>query len=113
MITDEQIRQLQRKWVYVLYGNENDVHGLIPFARELIALAQQVKPLEFKQHGHRIYATTNFGDYFVEETMEGHAYEFESDESELVYDTEEEAIEAANEDYQRRVLSCLVNGGME
>ena len=49
MITDEQIRHLQRKWVYVLCGNENDVHGLIPFARELIALAQQVKPLTDEQ----------------------------------------------------------------
>lgn len=41
MITDEQIRKIQEDKIWMLYGNFGDIRGVIEFARELIALAQQ------------------------------------------------------------------------
>ena len=92
MITDEQLDLLYDKHSNK-YG-EQSIPEWYAFCRELIALAQQVKPLEFFiGDDGRATAETPFGTYRVNHTLD-------------------EAIAVANEDYQRRVLQCLVHGGV-
>ena len=114
MITDEQLDLLYEKHSNK-YGEQSipDDGRIEEFARELIALAQQVKPLGFR----RIDKTTKkadsvFGPYFICDYIDGvrMALPEEINYYGRGYTTEAEAIEAANEDYQRRVLSCLVWG---
>jgi len=78
------------------------------FAREIIELAQQVKPLEFVQDDDGdLVAKSPMGKFHVlKMVLSGFVYNGKS------YPTEYEAIEAANEDYRKRVLSCLVWGGV-
>lgn len=73
--------------------------------------AQQIKPLEFEKAGYWVKADCSFGRYVVSDEagiwqifLNGNVFECE-------YINKAEAIEAAKEDYQRRVLSCLVHGG--
>ena len=138
MITDEQIWQIAKKYLCSVgshYINEMampDDGRIEEFTRELIALAQQVKPLEFIKQEFRVPVGPNAhlvadcitGKYMIHRV----AYpviakmlyffagpEFGTHTSYLErekFDTEAEAIEAANADYQRRVLSCLVHGGV-
>ena len=128
MITDEQIKQLAVSCGFKLTNETGD--DLKPyvyeFARELIGMAQQVKPLEFVecniQYRDRpaayLKAETPLGKYTI------HKYKYFGDQFATNYfytgpgssgkavAAEATAIEAANEDYQRRVLSCLVHGGV-
>lgn len=115
MITDEQIKQLAVSCGFKLTNETGD--DLKPyvyaFARELIALAQQVKPLEVGtwpsgiKHAHTRFGTYSFCEHVNEVRM---SLPEEINYYGRGYKTLDEAIAAANEDYQRRVLSCLVNG---
>lgn len=113
MITDEQIMQIAKNYIRHVgshYINELAIpdNGMIEgFARELIALAQQIKPLEFQDNGYGVLvAESPMGQVRI---IGGRRYLRYSGKS---FDTEAEAIEAANEDYRKRILSCLVWGGV-
>lgn len=92
------------------------------FAWEGWQAAQKVKPLNFEDDGHGgVYAQTLIGIYDIYHTSEdrelvpeGEGYYFERNCRIIkgVYATQDEAIEAANADFRKRVLSCLVNGGV-
>lgn len=105
---DEHIKQLAVKHGFKLTNEAGD--DLKPyvyeFARNLIALAQQIKPLEFVQDsvGDLVAKSTMGNFYVLKMILSGFVYNGKP------YKTEAEAIAAANEDYQRRVLSCLVWG---
>lgn len=115
MITDEFID----KWSDRIDGIDNDIRE---FIGEITKLAQQVKPLEFKRMHGAVFAHTEIGDYEIFHTSDdvdgrpdgdGYYYELANSGALETYPTEAEAIAAANADYQRRVLSCLVWGGVE
>ncbi len=110
MISDEQINELYKHHIGV------PLHGVINFSRELIALAQEVKPLDFIPLDHTNIikqADTVCGEYFTHDYFVEFRMALPGDTYyNRIYSTEEEAIEAANADYKRRVLSCLVNGGV-
>lgn len=138
MITDEQIMQIAKNYIRHVgshYINELAIpdNGMIEgFARELIALAQQVKPLQFIKQEFRVPVGPNA--HLVADCITGKylihmaAYpviakmkyffsgpEFGTHTSYLErekFDTEAEAIEAASADYRKQVLSCLVHGGV-
>ena len=120
MISDEQIKQALEaagvEFQYFTHARTNaqmcTTEGSISFdliangVRALIALAQEVKPLEFKQDEDGDYcAKTILGEYWI---YAGKMFIFRR----LELKTLEEAIEAANADFRKRVLSCLVNGGV-
>ena len=106
MITDEQITQIADKH-HEMWGYQTKSQ-FIAMCREIIALAQQVKSLEFVQDDYGdLVAKSPMGKFHVlNMVLSGFVYNGKS------YPTEYEAIEAANEDYQRRVLQCLVHGGV-
>lgn len=116
MITDEQIKQLAVSCGFKLTNETGD--DLKPyvyeFARELIALAQQVKPLEWVEVSDALKVVkTICGEYAVFNSITVVSAKFADDEYySRLFRTEAEAIEAANEDYQRRALGCLVHGGV-
>lgn len=89
--------------------------SLLRFCHELIALAQEVKPLELVplpsgiKQAHTQFGAYSFCAYIDEVRM---ALPEEANYYDKGYKTEAEAIEAANADYRKRVLSCLVNGGV-
>lgn len=108
MINDEQIKQVFVQHGFKLSNESGD--DLKPYvykaARDLIALAQEVKPLVFKQDEDGDYcAKTILGEYWI---YAGKMFIFRR----LELKTLEEAIEAANADFRKRALSCLVNGGV-
>lgn len=128
MISDEQIKQvlestgIEFKHITNKHTNRQvcTTTGIVEFnrissgIRELIALSQEVKPLDFV----RIDTTTKkadtaFGPYFICDYIDEvrMALPEETNYFGRGYKTEEEAIEAANIDNRRRVLGCLVNGG--
>ena len=119
MITDEQLDLLYEKHSNK-YG-EQSIPEWYAFCRELIALAQEVKPLEFESDEDGDYvafsafssdedgdyvAVSAFGRHFLYLSFTGKTYQYNNTR----YNTLDEAIEAANADYRRRVLSCLVWG---
>lgn len=111
MITDDTFYDMAER-----LADDYDMHGdiraitftpdqFIKYSRELIALAQQVTPLEFERDDDGDYcARTAFGHFRIY-TGRDFKYHFDT------YKTLEEAVTAANEDYRRMVLNCLVNGG--
>lgn len=115
MIPDEQIKQLAVSCGFKLTNETGD--DLKPyvyeFAGDVIALAQQVKPLVWTDLKHITgkKAETCFGNYYVSKIDALPYRTVYIGEGEFDYaDTEAEAISAANEDYRKRVLSCLVWG---
>jgi hypothetical protein len=110
MISDEQINELYKHHIGV------PLHGVINFSRELIALAQEVKPLDFIPLDHTNIikqADTVCGEYFIRNYFDESCLALPGDSYyKRTYNTEAEAIEAANVDYRKRVLSYLVNGGV-
>lgn len=114
MITDEQILTTFNKHPKMPLDQPLCIYtdNLIRDARTLIALAQQIKPLEFEKAGYWVKADCSFGRYVVSDEagiwqifLNGNVFECE-------YINKAEAIAAANEDYRKRVLSCLVHGGV-
>lgn len=135
MITDEQFEACRLAANESYKRHKGSIRGQIitpeddwewHFARELIALAQQIKPLEFVECSIQyrdlpaayLKAETPLGNYTI------HKYKYFGDQFATNYfytgpgnggksfASESTAIEAANEDYQSRVLSCLVWGGV-
>lgn len=128
MIGDEQIKQeLEAAGVefqYFTHARFNKqmctTEGSVSFdliangVRALIALAQEVKPLVFNREHGCLWCKTSIGEYSIHPYAPDNGYVVELDESQEdddVYETEGKAIEAANIDFRKRVLSCLVNGG--
>ena len=121
MISDEQ-RNAFEKWAtsqQFCLGRFNSVDEYMNdnthFAWEGWQAAQKVKPLDFV----RIDTTTKkadtaFGPYFICDYIDEvrMALPEETNYYGRGYKTEDEAIEAANIDNRRRVLGCLVNGGV-
>ena len=134
MITDEQ-RKAFEQWYMVQFGDKDmqtTESGNYFYVRHAAAwkswqAAQQVKELDFtdatvegwaiggwaKSKCYR--AKSSIGTYNVYD-VEGqngrycfYSFDYESSDN---YQTLDEAIEAANADYRKRVLSCLVNGGV-
>lgn len=74
----------------------------------------EVKPMEWGSYG----ADTPFGSYTVSENFDDkwewtfHCYPYGSPDD-TVYDTEAEARQAAQADYERRIRSALRTGGSE
>lgn len=134
-ITDEMIKEAAVKRGFKLTNEtEDDLKPYVyEFARELIALAQQVKPLVFvKRQFHvpvgpdaHLVADCITGKYLIHmvayPVIAKMKYFFSGPEfgthtnyyERKQFNTEAEAIAAANEDFQRRVLSCLVWGGCD
>ena len=134
-IRDEQIKQALEaagvEFQYFTHARTNaqmcTTEGSISFdliangVRALIALAQEVKPLDFKRLHGAVFAHTEIGDYEIFHTSDdvdgkpdgdGYYYELANSGGLETYTTEAEAIEAANADFRMRVLGCLVNGGV-
>lgn len=89
---------------------------LLKGIRELIALAQEVEPLKFRREHGCLWCKTSIGEYSIHLHDVDGGYVFELEECEqdaCVYGTEEQAIEAAQQDYARRVRSGLKYGGGE
>ena len=125
MITDEQ-RKAFEQWYMAQFGDKDmqtTESGNYFYVRHAAAwkswqAAQQVKPLEFERDEFGcLSAESQFGDYEIFNYGQRYGgyegYSFEGpDRISKVVKTEVEAIAAANQDYQRRVLSCLVHGGV-
>ena len=130
MITDEQFEACRIAANESYRRHKNSARGQIVtpeddwewhFVRELIALAQEVKPLDFeRQSDGTLLARHPLGYYEVFRYEEKYrnrndctGFSFESHcYISKVKETEDEAIEAANIDFRKRALSCLVNGGV-
>lgn len=111
-ITDEQIREIFNSHKVNL--STPDINPAIyDAARDLIALAQEVRPLEWVDN----YAKTPFGqyeiDFYDDEHSAGFFFKTELFEDDFLHQTEEEAQKAAQADFNRRVLANLVHGGNE
>ena len=107
-ITDEMIKELAADTLL------SEGH-FSTFAYALIELAQEVGELEFYRLGSRLVCKTPIGKYSILKLQYRHGYWAAFDEfnvTDEVFDTEEEAIAAANASYKRRVLQCLVHGGV-
>jgi len=114
MIPDEQIKQLAVSHGFKLTNETGD--DLKPyvyeFTRDIIALAQQIVEPTWRLVSGYMVTETGIGTYAIDHDAGYYMIIFNDDKYRALYDTEAEAIEAANADYQRRVLSCLVNGGV-
>lgn len=124
MISDEQIKALAVARGFKLTNETGD--DLKPyvyeFARDLIALAQQIKPLEFVECSIQyrdlpvayLKAETPLGNYTIHKYKyffaANYFYSGPGNGGKSVA-AEATAIEAANEDYRKRALSNLVHGG--
>lgn len=110
MITDEMIRK-----IFVFYNE--DTYTLekydLAIARDLIALAQEVRPLVFAQSGvSSKTANTNYGPYSICNFIDELRAAFPEDKYYArKFESEAEAIAAAQADFNRRVLENLTHGG--
>ena len=110
MITDEQITKIADKH-HEMWGYQTKSQ-FIAMCRELIALAQQVQEPTWRIVSGYMVTETGIGTYAIDHDGGYYMIIFNDDKYRALYATEAEAIAAANEDYQRRVLSCLVWGGV-
>lgn len=112
MITD---KELLETWPSCSDMDINDKK--IWFARQVIRMAQEVRPLVFGRKHTVLRSQTSFGEYtiYYYNPDEGYVIELSSSEEEIgdVYETEAEAIAAAQADFNRRVLENLTHGGAE
>lgn len=114
MITDGQIKQLAVSCGFKLTNETGD--DLKPyvyeFTRDIIELAQQVKPLDwvFLDH-YQTWISRGFDyDYIIPEA--GDCYHLHYGDDVLCSSNSIDGLKkAAQQDYQRRVLSCLMYGG--
>lgn len=130
-MNDEQIKQVLEsagvEFQYYVHARTNkqvcttagsiDFNKIANGIRELIALARQVKPLDWQRRNTGWYAATDFGVYFLDEVGLDYRVklvEIPSNATEIIahkINGMDNAKEAAQQDYRRRVLSCLANGG--
>lgn len=112
MITDEQIKQLAVSCGFKLTNETGDdlKSYVYEFARELIALAQQVKPLDWVfLDRYQTWISHGF-DYDFIIPVAGDCYHLHYGDDVLCSSNSIDGLkEAAQQEYQRRVLSCLVN----
>lgn len=123
-ITDEQIMQVAEAYirnVSDLFVSENaipNIGSIEEFARDVITLAQQVKPLEWHRRDTGWYASTPFGTYFLDEIDFDYnvkLVETPTGSTEIVgrrINGMDDAKEVAQQDYQRRIWECLAFGGV-
>ena len=116
MITDEQIKQLAVSCGFKLTNETGD--DLKPyvyaFARRLIAMAHEVKPLEWRYDRKAFYfayAYTSVGKYEIDDFDSSFMVSFGYVCIAQNMKTDADAISAANADFKQRVLGCLVHGG--
>ncbi len=116
MITD---KELLENWPSRSDMDINDKK--VWFARQVIRMAQEVRPLPFtKEHGV-YFLNTDFGQCHVAHSngdWKWYALFMSNDfpyerTSYKGFETEAEAIAAAQADFNRRVLQNLVHGGVE
>lgn len=74
--------------------------------------AQEVNEPVWRLVSGYMVADTDIGQYTIDYDAGYYTIIFHDIKYRVLYDTGAEAIEAANADYKRRVLSCLVNGGV-
>lgn len=104
-ITDEQIREIFNSHKVNL--STPDINPAIyDAARDLIALAQEVMPLVFgRNEDGDLVCRTGCKIYVILNLSEGFGY------AGRLYEIEEKAIAAAQDDFTRITLSNLVHGG--
>lgn len=110
-ITNEQIRAIFK--LHKVNLSTPDINPAIyDAARELIALAQEVRPLEFIQSGvSSKTANTNYGPYSICNFIDELRAAFPEDKYYArKFESEAEAIAAAQADFNRRVLENLTHG---
>ena len=113
-ITDEQIREIFNSHKVNL--STPDINPAIyDAARDLIALAQEVRPLVFAQSGvSSKTANTNYGPYSICNFIDELRAAFPEDKYYArKFESEAEAIAAAQADFNRRVLENLTHGVVE
>ena len=117
MITKDQIKQAALARGFKLSNDAGD--DLKPyvyeFARDMIALAQEVRPLVFAQSGvSSKTANTNYGPYSICNFIDELRAAFPEDKYYArKFESEAEAIAAAQADFNRRVLENLTHGVVE
>lgn len=81
-------------------------HSLLEYTRRIIALAQEVRPLVFgRNEDGDLVCRTGCKIYVILNLSEGFGY------AGRLYEIEEKAIAAAQDDFTRITLSNLVHGG--
>lgn len=84
------------------------------FARQVIRMAQEVRPLVFEPSIYNVlFCRTAFGLYEVHPENEGWLFYLDGYSDCGYLQTEAEAIAAAQADFNRRVLANLLHGGAE
>lgn len=118
MISDEQIKALALARGFKLTNETGD--DLKPyvyeFSRDLIALAQEVKPLEFFYDRKAFcfaYADTPFGKYEIDDFDSDFMVSFEQVCLMQSLETCQEAVAAAQSDFAARTLANLKYGGKD
>lgn len=117
MITDEMICELW-SWSATREAEQTATMQQHAFAYKLIALAQEVRPLPFTKEQGVYFLNTDFGQYHVSHSggdwkwyalfmNNNFPYERTSYQG---FETETEAIAAAQADFNRRVISNLLHG---
>lgn len=117
-MNDEQ-RKAFEEWAddkYVLHKDHDGdyMYTGAKCAFEAWQVAQQVKSLEWVEVSDALKVVkTVFGEYGVFISGSVTSAKFAGDDYySRLFSIEAEAIAAANADYRKRVLSCLVNGGV-
>lgn len=111
MITDDQLEELDTCKVDWGCYDRTEKYA---YARRAIALALQVKPLDFKSddHGSK-FARTSYGEYWIyppERAHEGWLSVTPSG-TEAEHSSEEYAIKVAQDIHKEKILRELVHGG--
>jgi hypothetical protein len=118
-ITDENIREIFKSHKVNL--STPDINQAIyDAARDLIALAQEVRPLPFVKEDGVYTLRTVFGQYHIAR-QDDVTWFFKFDNNDFPYEhfvmrelgSEQSAIAAAQADFNRRVLANLVHGDAE
>lgn len=110
-ISREQILALERE--HSESGGGQTAEQFFDFCYALIALAQEVEPLKFEKIQNAVLACSMFGTYTIEQIGGRYVFRVQRFYENRRFDSEEEAIEAAQQDYARRVKSGLKCGGGE
>jgi len=114
MITDEQLTEIADKH-HEMWGYQTKSQ-FIAMCRELIALAQQTKPLVWYRRNTGWHTATDFGIYLLDEIDFDYRIklvETPIGSTEMIahrINGMDNAKDVAQQDYNRRVLSCLVWG---
>lgn len=114
-ISTEQIREIFVRNGFKLSNETGDdlKQYVYSAARELIALAQEVEPLKFDKIQNATLACSMFGTYSIEQVGGRYCFRVQRFYENRRFESEEEAIEAAQQDYANRVRSGLKYGGGE